>query len=122
ISRNATEASGNAFAIFRATVVFPDPVPPAMPIMSGFTGPYRKGSIAGDDAQASLQIEACVLSRYCIGDRKTDGRSRKVDVGKQARFGMPASGAAEPPGVKLDWTQATVNQCVLPLATAMVGD
>jgi hypothetical protein len=48
-----------------------------MPMMSGFTGLRRKGSIAGDDAQASLQIEACVLSRYCIGalkDEMGDGR------------------------------------------------
>jgi hypothetical protein len=69
MSRKATEASGSASAIRRATVVFPDPVPPAMPMMSGFTGGRRQGSIAGDDAMAALQIEADALSRYCIVER-----------------------------------------------------
>lgn len=77
MSRKATDASGtdesgNDSAIFRATVVFPDPVPPAMPMNSGFTIRRREGSIAGDDASTALQIKARVLSRYCIGHQMSD--------------------------------------------------
>jgi hypothetical protein len=56
MSRKATEASGtdesgNASAIFRATVVFPDPVPPVMPMISGFTSRRRRIVIDGDEAR-----------------------------------------------------------------------
>jgi hypothetical protein len=37
-------------------------------MISGFTKRNRKGSIAGEDALASLQIEASALSRYCNSD------------------------------------------------------
>ncbi len=45
MSMNATEASVNASATRRATVDFPDPLPPAIPMMSGFVMvPVRRRS------------------------------------------------------------------------------
>src|SRR5881397_2358877 len=38
MSMNATDDVESAFATFLATVDLPEPVPPAMPMMSGFTG------------------------------------------------------------------------------------
>ena len=38
MSRNATDDLESASATLRATVDFPDPVPPAMPMTSGFRG------------------------------------------------------------------------------------
>ena len=36
MSMNATDSACSACATFRATVDFPDPVPPAMPMIKGF--------------------------------------------------------------------------------------
>ena len=39
MSMNATEASRSASATLRATVLLPEPDPPAMPMTSGFSVP-----------------------------------------------------------------------------------
>src|SRR5687767_223831 len=111
MSRKATEASGRALAIFRATVVFPDPVPPAMPMISGFTERSRKGSIAGDDAQASLQIEASALSRYC----NSDGGWEMADGGNDVDWRRDSPNR----WVKVSNSQNAVNKGFPPSAVAL---
>jgi hypothetical protein len=49
MSMKATDDVDSAFATFLATVDLPDPVPPAMPMMSGFTGVCPTDSRMGPD-------------------------------------------------------------------------
>src|SRR5215468_462750 len=46
MSMNATDSVRSACATFRATVDFPEPDPPAMPMMRGFIASRRPGSFA----------------------------------------------------------------------------
>ena len=62
MSRNTTDASGPVeserdFATFLATVVLPDPVPPAIPMMRDFTDRSLVGSGTEDDAKALYEMK-----------------------------------------------------------------
>jgi hypothetical protein len=86
-----------------------------MPMMSGFTGGRRQGSIAGDDAMAALQIEADALSRYCIDERMWD-------VGCE-RWAFPVStresGARSACSNQVNNSQEAVSQDFRPPAVAL---
>src|SRR5438128_11273323 len=66
MSMNATDSVLSACATFRATVDFPDPDPPAMPMMSGFTCWRARVSAVNSRGGASRR-EAVTVSRYGIG-------------------------------------------------------
>ncbi|HEY2374424.1 MAG TPA: hypothetical protein VGH98_00490 [Gemmatimonadaceae bacterium] len=53
---NATDDVESAFATFLATVDLPDPVPPAMPMMSGFTGDCPIESRLGPDDDIAQKL------------------------------------------------------------------
>lgn len=63
---NATEAGARASATLRATVDFPEPVPPAIPITRGRVGLSASGA-PGDDDVTTASGEAGTVSRSCIG-------------------------------------------------------
>ena len=56
MSMKATDDVESAFATFLATVDLPDPVPPAMPMMSGFTGVRPTDSLAGPDVDIAQKF------------------------------------------------------------------
>jgi len=66
MSMNATDSVYSACATFRATVDFPDPDPPATPMMSGFIGSSRTGSFGEQIVRTAGRIEAVALSQSGI--------------------------------------------------------
>src|SRR5436853_171284 len=68
MSMNATDSALSAFATFRATVDFPDPEPPAMPMINGFIDESRSGgSHAHQIAEIARSGEAVTLSQSGTG-------------------------------------------------------
>src|SRR5688500_6106567 len=70
MSRNATDDRESASPTLRATVDFPDPEPPAMPITSGFVGASSFDvtlAPACDVREPGAEREADAPSRFCIG-------------------------------------------------------
>src|SRR5258706_3277075 len=86
MSMNATDASPRDAATLRATVLFPEPVPPAMPITSGFMrGPdsdhpqrvkHRNGRVYGAWARLS---QSCQVSERGAHARSVSGRGERVN-------------------------------------------
>ena len=67
MSMNATDSVCSACVTFRATVDFPDPDPPAIPMMKGFIARPLVGFIRGEIAGYARRIEAVALSQSGIG-------------------------------------------------------
>src|SRR5215468_9970342 len=67
MSMNATDSACSARATFRATVDFPDPDPPATPMISGFISPPRTWAYATEIAWKPELRKAEALSQSSIG-------------------------------------------------------
>ena len=91
MSRNATDDPDSASATLRATVLFPEPEPPAIPITSGLTNGWSVASpavTACDVRAAAVEREAVTPSRFCIGaSRSTDLTPSLVRVGADVDSG-----------------------------------
>src|SRR5688572_2989272 len=82
MSRNATDDRESASATLRATVDFPDPEPPAMPITSGLAGaPSFDDTLAPvwDVREPNAESEADAPSRFCIGATAPSGAASAVE-------------------------------------------
>ena len=81
MSMNATEASPSAAATLRATVVLPEPDPPAMPMMSGFMKVSCTGCAKGGE-------RGICHGRVSRAER-ADGRRAGEDSRQSARLASP---------------------------------
>src|SRR5262245_57840360 len=80
----ATESGGSPSTILRATVDFPEPVPPATPMTRGFTAGKPAFSGQGANLQrATAQAVAVRLEagRAQIGGERALGRGGAVELG-----------------------------------------
>src|ERR1039458_295324 len=81
MSMNATDAGISASAILRATVDFPDPDPPAMPMMAGVIAQCGVESARTKGPDSQQEREARMVSRLCIvpeGGGKVNDDKRRV--------------------------------------------
>src|SRR4029079_6094035 len=88
MSMNATDSVRSACATFRATVDFPEPDPPAMPMMRGFSASRRPGSFASYTRG---------LYTNCEGGRRhnlVSNRGRRLALEMRFLTGRWAPGAA----------------------------
>src|SRR5512145_1938983 len=81
MSMNATEAAWSDSATRRATVDFPDPDPPAMPMTKGFTGCFAARPSCAKDAgvvggRATAGVSRLRNWRLAVGARRRRGRAR----------------------------------------------
>ena len=66
MSMNATDAPCSDSATFLATVDFPDPEPPAMPMINRVTGEPSDRGRTPDDGEIRAAGATAVVSRACI--------------------------------------------------------
>src|SRR3989304_879032 len=89
MSRKATDAGVSASAIRRATVDFPEPEPPAMPMMSGFTARLGGGGSRVKSPGARRKGETQTTARLCVL-----GRARRAAAAGLVRPPPPAPATA----------------------------
>src|SRR6478735_3339175 len=85
MSMNATDSVRSACATFRATVDFPEPDPPAMPMMRGFIASRRPGSFASYSRGLYTDCEGG--SRHNL----VSNRGRRLAL-KMRLFSVPRAG------------------------------
>ena len=73
MSMNATDAGISASATFRATVDFPEPDPPAMPMIVGFIARNGAKSTRKKVPASLRKREASGVSRSCIVRWRPEG-------------------------------------------------
>ncbi len=77
---NAADLPRRASATFRATVDFPDPVPPAIPMMSGFTWWHGRQPRCDRDVRYLPTGMEVPLSRFLIGSLARNVHGQKLAI------------------------------------------